>query len=566
MDIPETTDWSDTRSISLEDLTSTSATVSDPRMDVLSNPDIMSLIFDHLAGDQSLIDSTPRSSLLNVIKTCTIFMEPALDTLWKTLPSLLPLLLLLPSFILVDNVYMLEDVVDSDWERFDVHARRVRTIYMEPLPSSISQDVYLQIQRIRSTHLLPALRELRIPDNSSIHLSSTFLLPTEHLKMIELNNNAISNSQFIRQFLPSLSVTSPNLTHLILRGTATISLDLITRFTRLRTLEIQLSGTYLYPQNMEDLGNLEDLVELTLDVGPVNPTLAPIRTRRQQTSNEDNVAVPPRKFHQVRRLRLIGTPMSMSRVLDHMELKMLETVVIDEVQDQSGSQPGNFWLRCFERLSASHFVTSIEINQAPQRTRGHDQNSLDLAWISPLFVLSRVERLAITGGSLTGSDGSYRNLTKAFPALRTFIIPPAHHSHGMTLRSLSYFSQNCPNLQELKVCFGYNIAQNITALKDTQVSPRHHHALRNISVASQFGSFPVAQMVEVAQFLVCAFPNLTAIKQYYGFPEHRPDPSVGQVTGCHNMASTYFKLRWAWAATLVNVSRKTRRREDATIH
>jgi len=28
-------------------------------------------------------------------------------------------------------------------------------------------------------------------------------------------------------------------------------------------------------------------------------------------------------------------------------------------------------------------------------------------------------------------------------------------------------------------------------------------------------------------------------KRYYGFPEHRSDPSVGQVTGCHSQLSTY---------------------------
>src|ERR1700678_3506868 len=42
---------------------------------------------------------------------------------------------------------------------------------------------------------------------------------------------------------------------------------------------------------------------------------------------------------------------------------------------------------------------------------------------------------------------------------------------------------------------------------------------------------------------LCRADNIPRL-HYYGFPEHWPDPSVGQVTDCHNMASNYFKLCW----------------------
>ncbi|KAF8153360.1 hypothetical protein B0H34DRAFT_677500 [Crassisporium funariophilum] len=503
---------------------------TNPRIDVLGDTNILSLIFDNLVPDPQGTEANERSdrrALLNVAQTCTTFMEPALDALWKILPSLLPLLLLLPSFNLVDDVYMLGGFADGDWERFDVHARRVRNIYMKPLRSPISPEVYLLIQRMRDFAVLPALQELCIPDNSSLPLSSAFLLPREHLKTLELNNSAICTPQFIYQFIPFISDISPTLTHLVLRGTASISLDFIPRFTRLRSLEIQLSGTYLYPQTMEELGNLEDLVNLILDVGPVTPTLAPIRNRRQRTSSQPSAAVPSRKFYQLRHLRIIGTPMTMSRVFDHMELRSLETIIIDEKEDVSGSSTENFWIRCFERLSSSHLVSSIEINQTNQRRWGHDHYSLSMPWMSPLFGrLRNVERFVVKGASLSGSDGDFHDLSIAFPLLKTLITPPLQHSHGLTLASLSYLTQQCPELKELQICFGPDITKNITALKETKVPFRHEHTLQKLSIASRFGNLNVTQMAEIAQFLQRAFPNLKVVE---GYGDYRDSESWSQI-------------------------------------
>ena len=44
----------------------------------------------------------------------------------------------------------------------------------------------------------------------------------------------------------------------------------------------------------------------------------------------------------------------------------------------------------------------------------------------------------------------------------------------------------------------------------------------------------ITSYVHLYIFVLC----LTAC-YYYGFPEHRSDPSVGQVTGCHSQPSTY---------------------------
>ena len=62
------------------------------------NEDILRLVFEHFnlrPGLQSTAQT--RRDLLSAAKVCKNFSEPALSVLWSVLPSLLPLLMLLPS-------------------------------------------------------------------------------------------------------------------------------------------------------------------------------------------------------------------------------------------------------------------------------------------------------------------------------------------------------------------------------------------------------------------------------------------------------------------------------------
>jgi hypothetical protein len=71
------------------------------------NEDILYLIFENF----DLLPDSPKSTqtrkeLLSAAKACKAFVEPALNSLWRVLPSLLPLLLLLPSAEVVNNEYV----------------------------------------------------------------------------------------------------------------------------------------------------------------------------------------------------------------------------------------------------------------------------------------------------------------------------------------------------------------------------------------------------------------------------------------------------------------------------
>jgi hypothetical protein len=65
------------------------------------NEDILHLIFGHFDGS-----AQARKDLFSAAQACKAFVEPALDSLWSVLHSLLPLLLLLPSAEIVNNQYV----------------------------------------------------------------------------------------------------------------------------------------------------------------------------------------------------------------------------------------------------------------------------------------------------------------------------------------------------------------------------------------------------------------------------------------------------------------------------
>jgi hypothetical protein len=80
--------------------------------EVLDSPELLGRIFANFnpKSDQPLLHHVPsqplQQHLLWAALTCKTFLEPALDVLWRSMNSLIPLLKLLPSFQLVLDTYV----------------------------------------------------------------------------------------------------------------------------------------------------------------------------------------------------------------------------------------------------------------------------------------------------------------------------------------------------------------------------------------------------------------------------------------------------------------------------
>jgi len=70
-----------------------------PQLQVLQNLDLLELIFSFLEwGLYSDCSAVKRNDLLYAALTCTSFFDPVMNVLWRRLPSLVPLLNLLPTY------------------------------------------------------------------------------------------------------------------------------------------------------------------------------------------------------------------------------------------------------------------------------------------------------------------------------------------------------------------------------------------------------------------------------------------------------------------------------------
>ena len=378
---------------------------------------------------------------------------------------------------------------------------------METSRVVISPIIYIRIRSMRDSPLLPGLKAIHIPDNEIVDFPSIILFALgSSLDSVGLNNSAISQRNFYIPFITSLTSQPPRLTHLSLRGSGNISLEPVYHFTSLQRLEIRLSGTYLYPQTLRRVGNLANLSDLTLDVGASIPVTVPVDNR--QIGSASTLS----HFRMLRRLHIIGIPSAITRILDDINLVNLTTLVIEEASDSTRQE--SFWKRCFDQISMCQAIEDIEINQLTHRNWGHEYYSLSTSWLMSLLTLRNVESLVINGTAFSGEDEDFRSLARAFPKLKKLSVPPTYYSKGRTLACLYYFSRYCPELQEIKICIGYDILKNLDAVKNLPhlTTPVNH--LEKLYITSQFGAIQSTDTIQVAEFLDVIFPSLSVLETY----------------------------------------------------
>ena len=357
--------------------------------------------------------------------------------------------------------------------------------------------------------LLPGLRAIYIPDKRPISFPSVVLAALRApLDFVELNNSAISASAFYIPFITSLASKSYQLRHLVLRGSEVLFLELVYRLTSLRRLELKLSRAYMYPQTLAYLGNMANLMDLTLDVNASTPVLG--NDRRLPPFFPKNC----RRLGKLRKLHVIGTPSSITCVFDGLNLAGLTALVIDETDNAEG-RTETFWRRCFEQISVCQAIEDIEINQLTNRNRPHEHYSLSASWFLPTLNFENLKSLVITGSALSGSVRHFRQLTSSSPKLKKLIVSPRYYSKGRSLECLYYFAQRCPDLREIHICIAYDIHKNLDAINKLPMSANYQHPLEKLCIHSQFGQVQqITHLVRIAEFLDLVFPNLPILETY----------------------------------------------------
>ncbi|KAJ7252258.1 hypothetical protein C8J57DRAFT_1722909 [Mycena rebaudengoi] len=202
----------------------------------LLNADILRLVFSF----NSCETWESKRDFTNVALVCKEFAAPALDELWRTtkMKSLLPLLKLLPSLKKMKGTYCMLGRSNADeWTRFDVYARRIRSItltgnnYDDPIHSSI----YVRIAMEHPTPLLPCVRTLIC--RSAEPANNSLLLITPSLRLVQVD---IDDRHELLIFLSALVTGAPDLEALMLHGDVDLLVpDCMKGFSKLQTLELR---------------------------------------------------------------------------------------------------------------------------------------------------------------------------------------------------------------------------------------------------------------------------------------------------------------------------------------
>ncbi|XP_006455069.1 hypothetical protein AGABI2DRAFT_209334 [Agaricus bisporus var. bisporus H97] len=478
-----------------------------PTHAVLTNPDILELILENLSVDRVWeLESEEvvlrRSVLASTALTCRTFMEPALDRLWRSLDKLFPLFKLLPAFYRSDSTFVLRGrISESDWDRFDWYARRVKSFCYSRDPDSldIAMHVYFRIAQLRRLPLLPSLRHLKCPhisqDDFLISSICLFLTPS----LSELNFEKITGveDKLIGTFLHTLICEEARIERLELvgEGLTKDTLMYIGRLMSLKSLIVNGMGRYVDLEVVKSLGRIPGLEELELDLEESGLLSEGEELGFKELTKLEVVA--PLSF--IKALVLsIGTT-QLKRI--GLEGSTTDEVGIVDRKDLLGTLVRK-WKNTLTYIRMVHTTEpgSDDETTIPASTR------ISMNTISPLLELSNLRHLELDGYALEVGDANITEMAESWPNIETLHLPfMGSGIRRPTVISLQTLSRQCPALRSLTIPLD---TADFTMLHDTTVSV---HRLRVLTVAGPDEPWERRRETRLAPAMDRLFPYLERV-------------------------------------------------------
>ncbi|KAF8064856.1 hypothetical protein FPV67DRAFT_158127 [Lyophyllum atratum] len=457
----------------------------------LMNFDTLTKIFEFVdTGLDSSDIKLSQKRLLHLSLTCKAFLDPALDSLWRSMNSILPLLRLLPTLEVIDGIYMLcGKVQDQDLNRFKSYARRIRTYFLD----STAQPVLapFTLTQMQALPLLPALRHLRCSSLQPLLTLTIPLLFSPTLEYFELMN-VVPDPRVTGALLYALENYAPDLKQLILhRPSSAEFLSSVLTFRQLRSLS--LSGNIDF-RLFQQIAALPELRCLIVDLSVLTPTTAP-----------DTAII---RFTKLQKLRITGFASVVASYCSYMRGGVLDDIVIEWKPEanliREVSRQGH-WERCLS-VMVSHWVSTLR--SLVLSTRTHIRLITSPQFFSILSKL-HLERLHIEGWQL--SLKQFEELAPAIPKIKELLIRVASTAHRMPLKLFYVFAQSCPDATLLQIRFRRLCTTEVPQLNGNSVST---HGLKTLIVDSKDPLDPAGlqDALGVAQYLDHLFPHLQTIQ------------------------------------------------------
>ncbi|KAK7442049.1 hypothetical protein VKT23_016325 [Stygiomarasmius scandens] len=246
-------------------------------------PEMLTEIFEHLVPDPDYTSSASpgKKDLLSCALSCKMFASLALKSMWRQMDNLLPLLKLLPGLRLVNNYYVLTNVLaPADFTRYDYYAALVKEYSHsqeeeenpdEPVFPRINASVYFCVARFRPT-LLPSLTIFTCYADAFDSRIELNFFASPSLKDVSIYEvNSLQKTTEILMYLSLLGFQAPDIRVLKLsvnQNTPTSCFQTVSNLKNLRFLHLSFEeGETGFPYNtvlpdIEALGVLEHLEDL----------------------------------------------------------------------------------------------------------------------------------------------------------------------------------------------------------------------------------------------------------------------------------------------------------------
>ncbi|KAF9048701.1 hypothetical protein BJ165DRAFT_1402583 [Panaeolus papilionaceus] len=467
-----------------------------PSTQVGSIEDILSSICQNFIHDTFEIHDAQqrqnRTTLLRATQAFRMMLEPALNALWHTIPSIEPLIRLLDCVTLEGNEYRLS-CSHVDWTRFDHHARRVRSVHIpdrsiyapverERVPASLIHF----LDRTRQPLISPGVISLYIPSGGCAHNAALPFISSS-LKTLKIGTK--HHLSFFLILMHLVQRECPHLQELaILDADSNLILDFVGKIKALKRLELQVSDIPLSAKFLTTLAATSQKLD-HLSITSSSKFSSPAETGRPRLK--------------VSTIHFTGP---IFQVLDFISPIHLKEITVDYVNNaKRRTATDETWEYLVARISGLQQLTSLVIDY---------RTSFSTTDLSTLSGMPSLRKLSFgkntTATALT--NASVNILTAALPNLQWLALPRlSARGQRPTLEVIYDITRNCPQLESLLI--------HIDTLSSMAPPPipitGSIHPLRNLWISEDLNNstpFKFSSLVPVTGRLLDCFPDLRFVE------------------------------------------------------
>ncbi|KAI0720609.1 hypothetical protein C8T65DRAFT_567393 [Cerioporus squamosus] len=486
-------------------------------------------------------EASGEATIAVLARTAKCFHDAALDTLWQTQTSLVPLVKCLPDALLAETreqdgtrkLSLSREPSPEEWTRFKMYAERIRAIRLDPYQYStyyaikLAGSVYVSVRKcIGNAPLLPNLRSFewaQVYNDEPEDVASLLLMLNPKVSSMDIVVGALSDDA-AREVATALSNFGENpsqLRNIRIVSTPSAILEEAILALGLRQQHLQ---DFHYPwqnqmtfQTVSHLSSMNNLQQVSIRVNR-EISLEVLQWGKERGGlffpslqllalNTDSLDICDTWLHTIRHTGLHSLTFTVDKPPTASALREFFTKLNDH--------PAHGSLR------------KIHLNCTTPSARGNGQHLVTEETMSPLLRLDLSELKLEPGAPIEINDDFIARMARAWPRLRMLELNAEWRRYAfapsVTLAGLIPLAQHCPDIGSLAL----PISTDVSAFQQQYEAghrPTGGHSFRQ---CYKFGVGPSVIGQESDQLMIAGFlsdlcPDLMTLQSAWtraGLPE-----------------------------------------------